>query len=253
MRRPASARSAAMPPACSTAAAAARRMAAGWPAISAMNMSGKFPNECTAHRLQSLAVVENPKIAVIGGGSTYTPELVEGLGLRAGRLGVDELVLHDIDQGRLDVVGGLAGRILRRQGFRGGLRLHHRPRAARSTARRSCSCSCGLAGSRPGSWTRPCRRGSAASARRRPARVASRRRFAPCPSCSSIAGDMAARRRRRGVAARLHEPGRAGRPGPDRRRPPRDRPVQHPDRVPAPAGRPARGSSPSRSSSSTSA
>jgi 6-phospho-beta-glucosidase len=66
-------------------------------------------------------VVENPKIAVIGGGSTYTPELIEGLGLRAERLGISELVLHDIDQGRLDVVGGLAGRILRRQGFRGEL------------------------------------------------------------------------------------------------------------------------------------
>jgi 6-phospho-beta-glucosidase len=84
-------------------------------------MSGKFPNECTGHRLQSLAVVENPKIAVIGGGSTYTPELIEGLGLRADRLGIAELVLHDIDQSRLDVVGGLAERILRRQGFAGRL------------------------------------------------------------------------------------------------------------------------------------
>jgi len=64
-------------------------------------------------------VVGNPKIAVIGGGSTYTPELIEGLATRADRLGLGELVLHDIDQGRLDVVGGLAGRILRRQGFRG--------------------------------------------------------------------------------------------------------------------------------------
>ena len=44
------------------------------------------------------------KVAVIGGGSTYTPELVSGL---AG-LTVDELVLHDIDAERLEVVGGLA-------------------------------------------------------------------------------------------------------------------------------------------------
>jgi len=66
-------------------------------------------------------VVENPKIAVIGGGSTYTPELIEGLGLRAERLGISEIALHDIDSGRLDVVGGLAERILRKQGFAGRL------------------------------------------------------------------------------------------------------------------------------------
>jgi 6-phospho-beta-glucosidase len=59
------------------------------------------------------------KIAVIGGGSTYTPELVEGLGLRRDVLPVDELVLHDIDATRLAVVGALAGRILRHHGFTG--------------------------------------------------------------------------------------------------------------------------------------
>jgi len=59
------------------------------------------------------------KIAVIGGGSTYTPELVEGLGLRRDVLPLDELVLHDIDPGRLAVVGGLAARILRHHGFSG--------------------------------------------------------------------------------------------------------------------------------------
>jgi 6-phospho-beta-glucosidase len=63
------------------------------------------------------------KIAVIGGGSTYTPELIEGFGLRAGRLPVDELVLHDIDPERLELVGGLAGRILGKLGFPGRLTL----------------------------------------------------------------------------------------------------------------------------------
>ncbi len=63
----------------------------------------------------------NPRIAVIGAGSTYTPELIEGLGLRAERLGIRAIALHDIDQGRLDVVGGLADRILRRQGYAGEL------------------------------------------------------------------------------------------------------------------------------------
>jgi 6-phospho-beta-glucosidase len=59
------------------------------------------------------------KVAVIGGGSTYTPELVSGLA----RLSVDELVLHDIDAERLEVVGGLARRILDRSGFAGELAL----------------------------------------------------------------------------------------------------------------------------------
>jgi 6-phospho-beta-glucosidase len=61
------------------------------------------------------------KVAVIGGGSTYTPELVEGLGLRRDVLPIDELVLHDIDERRLAVVGGLAGRILEHLDFPGRL------------------------------------------------------------------------------------------------------------------------------------
>jgi 6-phospho-beta-glucosidase len=63
------------------------------------------------------------KLAVIGAGSTYTPELVSGLVREQERINVDELVLHDIDAERLEVVGGLAGRILERQGFAGGLAL----------------------------------------------------------------------------------------------------------------------------------
>ena len=39
------------------------------------------------------------KIAVIGGGSTYTPELVSGLSRERGRIDVSDLVLHDIDAG----------------------------------------------------------------------------------------------------------------------------------------------------------
>ena len=51
------------------------------------------------------------KITVIGGGSTYTPELVEGFARRAEVLGLRELVLYDIDAQRLAIVGGLARRI----------------------------------------------------------------------------------------------------------------------------------------------
>ncbi|HEY2936189.1 MAG TPA: hypothetical protein VGJ25_06290, partial [Gaiellaceae bacterium] len=57
------------------------------------------------------------KIAVVGGGSTYTPELVSGLS----RLEVDEFVLHDIDPERREVVGGMAERMLARRGFAGEL------------------------------------------------------------------------------------------------------------------------------------
>jgi 6-phospho-beta-glucosidase len=63
------------------------------------------------------------KITVVGGGSTYTPELVEGFARRAGVLPVDELVLYDVSPERLRVVGGLAGRILARHGFHGRLTL----------------------------------------------------------------------------------------------------------------------------------
>ena len=58
------------------------------------------------------------KVAVIGGGSTYTPELVDGLGRLAGRLDVAEVALCDPDEARLAVVGPLAQRILTRLGSR---------------------------------------------------------------------------------------------------------------------------------------
>ena len=63
------------------------------------------------------------KVAVVGGGSTYTPELVEGFARRAGVLPIDELVLFDPDEERLAIVGGLADRILRREGWPGRLTL----------------------------------------------------------------------------------------------------------------------------------
>jgi 6-phospho-beta-glucosidase len=56
------------------------------------------------------------KLAVVGGGSTYTPELVDGLARLRGRLDVDELALLDPDERRLELVGGLAARIMRRHG-----------------------------------------------------------------------------------------------------------------------------------------
>jgi len=52
------------------------------------------------------------KVAIVGAGSTYTPELVEGFIRRADRFPVDELALLDVDPSRLEVVGGLARRVL---------------------------------------------------------------------------------------------------------------------------------------------
>jgi 6-phospho-beta-glucosidase len=56
------------------------------------------------------------KLAVVGGGSTYTPELVDGLARLADEVKVSELVLVDPDQSRLNVVGPVSARIMRRYG-----------------------------------------------------------------------------------------------------------------------------------------
>ena len=61
------------------------------------------------------------KVAVIGGGSTYTPELVSGLAAQSDRLPLTELVLMDPDPERREVVGGLARRILTAQDWLGTL------------------------------------------------------------------------------------------------------------------------------------
>jgi 6-phospho-beta-glucosidase len=63
------------------------------------------------------------KVAVVGAGSTYTPELVSGLARERERVGIDELVLQDIAPERLEVVGALAARMLERQRFHGRLDL----------------------------------------------------------------------------------------------------------------------------------
>lgn len=52
------------------------------------------------------------KIAVIGGGSTYTPELVWGFIERVSSFPLGELCLMDIDAERLAIVGGFAQRMV---------------------------------------------------------------------------------------------------------------------------------------------
>ena len=59
------------------------------------------------------------KVVVVGGGSTYTPELVDGLCDVEERMIVDDLVLLDPNDQRREVVGGLSERILRTRGWGG--------------------------------------------------------------------------------------------------------------------------------------
>ena len=57
------------------------------------------------------------KIALIGAGSTYTPELMEGFINKRDSLPVGELYLMDIDDHKLEVVGGLAKRQIEASGM----------------------------------------------------------------------------------------------------------------------------------------
>ena len=59
------------------------------------------------------------KIAVIGGGSTYTPELVDGFARLGPGLHLDELVLIDPAADRLEIVGAFAARIFGHYGHPG--------------------------------------------------------------------------------------------------------------------------------------
>ncbi|KUJ69285.1 6-phospho-beta-glucosidase [Streptomyces albus subsp. albus] len=59
------------------------------------------------------------KLAVVGGGSTYTPELVDGFARLRATLPVTELTLIDPAEERLELIGALARRIFARQGHPG--------------------------------------------------------------------------------------------------------------------------------------
>ncbi|MDI6638615.1 MAG: 6-phospho-beta-glucosidase [Bacillota bacterium] len=59
------------------------------------------------------------KLAVIGGGSSYTPELVDGVIRRAEELPVRHIALVDIPEGgeKLDIIAGLTRRMIERAGL----------------------------------------------------------------------------------------------------------------------------------------
>jgi 6-phospho-beta-glucosidase len=74
------------------------------------------------------------KVAVIGGGSTYTPELINGFLARVASFPLTELWLMDIAPERLDVVGGFARRMVQAHGAPFAVRLTADQREAVSGA-----------------------------------------------------------------------------------------------------------------------
>ncbi|WP_447652869.1 family 4 glycosyl hydrolase [Microbacterium sufflavum] len=56
------------------------------------------------------------KLAIVGGGSTYTPELIDGFVRLQRELPIEELVLVDTDPDRLRLVGGISRRMMARGG-----------------------------------------------------------------------------------------------------------------------------------------
>ena len=68
------------------------------------------------HRRRDPDRSQGMKLAVVGGGSTYTPELVDGIARLRDDLEVDELVLIDPAPERLELVGGVSPADLRELG-----------------------------------------------------------------------------------------------------------------------------------------
>ena len=172
------------------------------------------------------------KLAVIGGGSTYTPELVEG---SPGwpTLGVTELVLVDPDETRLAAVG--PGRppgscALRAPGA-GPVDDQTWTTALDGAGAVLIQLRVGGQAARDRDETWPHDYGC--SARRPPGRAGWPRRCAPCRSCWTSPNECRRRAAARRVDHRLHQPGRHRDPGAARRRAPGGRAVQRGDRLPA--------------------
>ncbi|MGL4952689.1 MAG: 6-phospho-beta-glucosidase, partial [Culicoidibacterales bacterium] len=64
-------------------------------------------------------MVKTIKVVTIGGGSSYTPELIEGFIKRADELPIREIWLVDIEAGKekLTIVGELARRMVQKAGL----------------------------------------------------------------------------------------------------------------------------------------
>lgn len=61
------------------------------------------------------------KVAVVGGGSTYTPELIDGLSTMRGAVRPEQIVLYDPATERLNVVGAMCTRLLAASGHAAAL------------------------------------------------------------------------------------------------------------------------------------
>ena len=59
------------------------------------------------------------KFAIVGAGSSYTPELIEEMIVRRDTLPVKELVLYDIDEKRLEIMRGFCRRFADKRGMQG--------------------------------------------------------------------------------------------------------------------------------------
>ena len=59
------------------------------------------------------------KFTIVGAGSSYTPELIEEMILRRETLPVEELVLYDIDEKRLEIMRGFCRRFADKRGMQG--------------------------------------------------------------------------------------------------------------------------------------
>ena len=150
-------------------------------------------------------------------------------------------MLHDIDPERREVVGGAGAADARpRRVRRRRLEVTDDLDARASTAPTPCCIQIRVGGQAARLPTRRSRSPAAASARRRPARAAWPRRCGPSRSCSTSPSERARGAPPRRLDRRLHQPGRDRHPRAARRRPPRDRPVQRGDRLPAPVRRAAR-------------
>ena len=192
------------------------------------------------------------KIAVVGGGSTYTPELVDGFArLRESGLSVDELVLIDPAAERLAVVGAFAARIFDHYGHPGRVTWTADLDAGLDGADVVLiQLRVGGQNARISDETFPLDCGCVGQETTGAGGLAKALRTVP------VVLDVAERAAPAGQAGRLdrrlHQPGRHRHPGAARRRSPRGRAVQRGDRLPAPVRRTARRRARRRSSSTTS-
>ena len=69
-------------------------------------------------------MIRMDKITIVGGGSTYTPEFVDGFIQRREQLQVGEIALFDISAQRLELVGGMVRRMVEQAGLSTAIRTY---------------------------------------------------------------------------------------------------------------------------------